>query len=145
MINDFKSVPKKKVPKYEVNIEELRKELRLYNLDNIVDEVDVVMNNVKRMEKLVKKKDIYFLRKIAKTVIREDKLANKNLVFNNNTINAKLKKIYERRAKTNNKDENENENLERQQRIEMINDGPDFFSENYLSNLIKRYKTMKIK
>ena len=114
-----------------------------------MDEVDVVMNNVKRMEKLVKKKDIYFLRKVAKTVIREDKLANKNLVFNNNTINAKLKKIYDRRTKTNNKDENENENLERQQRIEMIklfkNDGPDFFSENYLSNLIKRYRTLKVK
>ena len=149
MINDFKSVPKKKVPKYEVNIEELRKDLRLHNLGNIVDEVDVVMNNVKRMEKLVKKKDIYFLRKVAKTVIREDKLANKNLVFNNNTINAKLKKIYDRRVKTNNQDENENENLEKQHRIEMIklfkNDGPDFFSETYLANLIKRYKTMKIK
>ena len=25
------------------------------------------------------------------------------------------------------------------------NDGPDFFSETYLANLIKRYKTMKIK
>ena len=149
MINDFKKNPKKKIPKHELNIEKLRKDLKLYNTNNVIDEIDVVMNNVKKMEKLVKKKDIFFLRKVAKTVLREDKLANKNLVFDNNNINAKLKKIYERRNKVKNEDEMEGVNLDRQEKIEMIklfkNDGPDFFNEEYLSNLIKRYKTMKIK
>ena len=139
---------KKKQPKNEINIEKLRKDLKLNNLGEVIDEIDIVMNNVKKMEKLVKKKDIYLLRKVAKTVIREDKLANKNLIFDNNNINNKLKKIYDRRNKTNNQDEVE-VNLDKQERIEMIklfkNDGPDFFSEEYLSNLIKRYKTLKIK
>ena len=148
MINDFKKIPKKKQAKNELNIEKLRKELKLNNLGEVIDEIDVVMNNVKKMEKLVKKKDIYFLRKVAKTVIREDKLANKNLIFDNNNINNKLKKIYDRRKKPNNQDEVE-VNLDKQERIEMIklfkNDGPDFFSEDYLSNLIKRYKTLKVK
>lgn len=149
MINDFKVGPKKKIQQNEINIEKLRKDLKLNNLGNVIDEIDVVMNNVKKMEKLVKKSDIYLLRRVAKTVIREDKLANKNLIFDNNTINAKLKKIYDRRKKKNERDENEDVNLDRQERIEMIklfkNDGPDFFNEEYLSNLIKRYKTMKIK
>ena len=149
MINDFKKNPKKRIPKHELNIEKLRKDLKLYNINNVIDEIDVVMNNVKKMEKLVKKKDIFFLRKVAKTVLREDKLANKNLVFDNNNINAKLKKIYERRNKVKNEDEMEGINLDRQEKIEMIklfkNDGPDFFNEEYLSKKIKRYKTMKIK
>ena len=148
MINDFKNNPKKKVNKSELNIEKLRKELNLNNINNMVDEIDVVMNNFKKMEKLIKKKDIYFLRRVAKTVIREDKLANKNLVFDNNSINAKLKKIYDRKNKINNQEEIE-ENLDELERKEMIrlfkNDGPDFFSEEYLSDLIKRYKTMKVK
>lgn len=145
----LKLAQKKKIQQNEINIEKLRKNLKLNNLGNVIDEIDVVMNNVKKMEKLVKKSDIYLLRRVAKTVIREDKLANKNLIFDNNTINAKLKKIYDRRKKKNERDENEDVNLDRQERIEMIklfkNDGPDFFNEEYLSNLIKRYKTMKIK
>jgi len=149
MINDFKKVPKKKAAKHELNIDKLRKDLKLYNSGDVIDEIDLVMNNVKKMEKFVKKKDIYFLRKIAKTVLREDQLANKNLIFDNNNINNKLKKIFERRNKKNNQDEAMGVNLDKQERIEMIklfkNDGPDFFSEDYLSNLIKRYKTLKVK
>ena len=148
MINDFKDIPKKKVGKTEINIEKLRKELKLNNINNEVNEIDIIMNNVKKMEKLIKKKDIIFLRRVAKTIIREDKLVNKNLVFENNAINSNLKKIYERKKKVNNQEEVE-ENLDKKERIEMIqlfkNDGPDFFSEEYLSNLIKRYKTMKVK
>ena len=148
MINDFKKVPKKKDVKNELNIEKIRKELKLNNSNNVIDEVDVVMNNVKKMEKLVKKKDVFFLRNIAKTVLREDKLANKNLLFDNNSLNAKLKKLCERKNKNNIQDESE-VNLDQQERIEMIrlfkNDGPDFFNEDYLSSLIKRYKTMNVK
>ena len=148
MINDFKTYPKKKALKKEINLTKFRIDLKLYNLCDIINEIDVVMNNVKKMEKYVNKKNIHFLRKVAKTVIREDILANKDLIFNNNNINAKLKKIYERKNKTN----NQNEiyvNLDEKERIEMIklfkNDGSDYYNEEYLSNLIKRYKTLKIK
>lgn len=150
MVNDFKENKKKKVVKNEINIEKIRKELKLYNINNVIDEIDVVMNNVRKMEKLVKKKDIYLLRQVAKGVIREDKLANKNLVFDNNNINTKLKKLYERKNKNNNQDsERDGTNLDEQERNEIKNlfknDGPDFNSETYLANLIKRYKTMKVK
>ena len=149
MINDFKKNQKKKDDKNELDIEKLRKDLKLNNINNVIDEIDVVMNNVRKMEKLVKKKDIYLLRNVAKTVLREDILANKNLLFDNNSLNIKLRKIYERKNKNTNIDEDVEENTERQQKIEMIklfkNDGPDFCNENYLSNLIKRYKTLKVK
>ena len=149
MINDFKKSPKKKDEKIELDINKIRKDLKLNNMNNVVDEIDVVMNNVRKMEKLVKKKDIYLLRNVAKTVLREDILANKNLLFDNNSLNSKLMKIYERKNKNTNPDDEMDENSERQQKIEMIklfkNDGPDFCNENYLASLIKRYKTLKIK
>ena len=149
MINDYKKIPKKKKKNIEVNIEKIRKELKLnISNSNVIDEIDVVMNNVKKMEKLIKKKDVYFLRNIAKTVLREDMLANKNLLFDNNSLIAKLKQIGETRKKGINKEEND-ANLNQQERVEMIklfkNDGPDFFSTDYLSSLIKRYKTLHVK
>ena len=149
MINDFKKSQKKKDEKNELDIEKLRSDLKLNNINNVIDEIDVVMNNVRKMEKLVKKKDIYLLRNVAKTVLREDILANKNMLFDNNSLNIKLRKIFERKNKNTNIDEDVEEDTERQQKIEMIklfkNDGPDFCNENYLSNLIKRYKTLKVK
>ena len=149
MINDFKKSSRRKEERNELDLNKLRKDLKLDDMNNVVDEIDVVMNNVKKMEKLVKKKDIYLLRNVAKTVLREDILANKNLLFDNNSLNSKLKKIYERKNKNTNPDDELEENTEIQQKIEMIklfkNDGPDFCNENYLSSLIKRYKTLKIK
>ena len=148
MINDYKKCQKKRIPKTEVDIEKIRKELKLNNSNNnIIDEIDIVMNNVKKMEKLIKKKDVYFLRKVAKTVLREDMLTNKNILFDN-SLNAKLKRLGDRKKKGINQEEKE-VNLNQQERVEMIrlfkNDGPDFFNEDYLSSLIKRYKTLNVK
>jgi hypothetical protein len=148
MINDYKKCQRKRIPKNEVDIEKIRKELKLNNSNNnIIDEIDIVMNNVKKMEKLIKKKDVYFLRKVAKTVLREDMLTNKNILFDN-SLNAKLKRLGDRKKKGINQEEKE-VNLNQQERVEMIrlfkNDKPDFFNEEYLSNLIKRYKSLKIK
>jgi hypothetical protein len=152
MINDFKRKKKPKIVNSELNIEQLRKDLKLNDMGEYVDEVDVVMNNVKKMEGIIKKKDVNLLRQVAKTVIREDILANKNMIYENNPLTTRLKKIYERRSKienVNKNDDDEEVNQDKQEKIEMIrlfkNDKPDFFNEEYLSNLIKRYKSLKLK
>ena len=153
MINDFKRKKKPKIVNSELNIEKLRKDLKLNDMGQFVDEVDVVMNNVKKMEGIIKKKDVNLLRQVAKTVIREDMLANKNMVYENNPLTSRLKKIYERRSKienvNKNDDDDEEVNQDKKEKIEMIrlfkNDKPDFFNEEYLSNLIKRYKSLKVK
>ena len=145
-INDFKKKKKMKVIKNELNIDKLRKDLNLINVNPIVDEVDVLMNNVKKMEKIMKKKDINLLMKVAKTVIREDKLANRYLIYRNNPLLLlKMRKQNKKKVF----DDEEKGNLIIKERNEMFklfkNDGPDFNNEEYLSNLIKRYKSMKIK
>ena len=154
MINDFKRKKKPKIVNTELNIEKLRKDLKLNDMGQYVDEVDVVMNNVKKMEGIIKKKDVNLLRQVAKTVIREDMLANKNMVYENNPLTSRLKKIYERRSKIenvnkNDEDDEEEVNQDKKEKIEMIrlfkNDRPDFFNEEYLANLIKRYKSLKVK
>ena len=151
MINDFKRKKKPKLVNTDLNIEKLRKDLKLNDMGQYVDEVDVIMNNVKKMERIIKKKDVNLLRQVAKTVIREDILANKNMIYENNPLTTRLKKIIERRSKIENVNKNDDEevNQDKQEKIEMIrlfkNDKPDFFNEEYLSNLIKRYKSLKIK
>ena len=51
------------------------------------------------MEKKIRKEDIYILRKVVNTVLQEDRLTNKNTIYNNNSLNSKLKKIFERKIK----------------------------------------------
>ena len=152
MINDFKKTKKAKVIKNELNIRKLREDLKLIKVPPVVDEIDVVMNNVNKMEGLMRKKDIDMLRKVAKTIIREDILANKNMIYENNPLTTR--KIYEKRGiddNDNNKiiDEDDGETLAEQERAEMLrlfkNDKPDFCNEEYLAHLIKRIRSLKVK
>jgi hypothetical protein len=153
MINDFKKTKKAKVVKNELNIRKLREDLKLIKVPPVVDEIDVVMNNVNKMEGLMRKKDIDTLRKVAKTVIREDILANKNMIYENNPLT--VRKIYEKKGKDNNNDNNKindednGETLAEQERAEMLrlfkNDKPDFCNEEYLAHLIKRIRSLKVK
>ena len=153
MINDFKRKKKPKIVNTELDIEKLRKDLKLSDMGQYVDEIDVVMNNVKKMEGIIKKKDVNLLRQVAKTVIREDILANKNMVYENNPLTTRLTKIYERRSKIENVNKNDDDddevNQDNKEKIEMLRlfkkDKPDFFNEEYLANLIKRYKSLKVK
>ena len=153
MINDFKRKKKPKIVNTELDIEKLRKDLKLSDMGQYVDEIDVVMNNVKKMEGIIKKKDVNLLRQVAKTVIREDILANKNMVYENNPLTTRLTKIYERRSKIENVNKNDDDddeiNEDKKEKIEMLRlfkkDKPDFFNEEYLANLIKRYKSLKVK
>ena len=120
-------------------------------MPSIVDEVDVVMNNVKKLENILRKKDVDELRKVAKTVIREDTLANKVFIYESNPLHIKTEKLYQNRnlIKNKNKDIENEGTVAQQERNQMIslfkNDKPDFFNEDYLSNLIKRYKSLNAK
>ena len=152
MINDFKKTKKAKVVKNELNIRKLREDLKLIKVAPVVDEIDVVMKNVNKMEGLMRKKDIDMLRKVAKTVIREDILANKNMIYENNPLTTR--KIYERKGNDDNdnnkiNDEDDGETLAEQERAEMLrlfkNDKPDFCNEEYLAHLIKRIRSLKVK
>ena len=101
------------------------------------------------MEKKIRKEDANILRKIVNTVLQEDRLANKNRVYNSNSLNSKLKKIMERRIKTNNAMKLNEQQEPEDDKIAMLKlfkgDNPNFFNMKHLSNLIKRYKTMKVK
>ena len=101
------------------------------------------------MEKKIRKEDTAILREIVNTVLQEDRLVSRNAVFNNNSLNSKLKKIMERKIKSRNVLENEDKDEEENEKIQIIKlfkkDNPDFFNIKHLSNLIKRYKTLKIK
>lgn len=148
-LNDYKKQPKNKNTEINVDIGKLRKELNLIKINPVVRESDVVVKNEKKMEKKIRKEDTAILREIVNTVLQEDRLVSRNAVFNNNSLNSKLKKIMERKIKSRNVLENEDEDEEENEKIQIIKlfkkDNPDFFNIKHLSNLIKRYKTLKIK
>ena len=86
--------------KKELDIKELRKELKLKNGNLTLDEGEIIMKNVKKMKKILSKDELHILNQIAKTVILEDKRANNYLVLDDK-INFKLRLLNER---TTNKD-----------------------------------------
>ena len=123
--------------------------MHLNKINPIIRESDIIVKNEKKMEKKIRKEDAHILRKIVNIVLQEDRLANRNAVYNSNSLNSKLKKIMERRIKTINTNEFDDYNEPENDKIEMLKlfkkDNPDFFNIKHLSNLIKRYKTMKVK
>ena len=129
-----------------MDIRKIRKELKLDKINPIIKESDIIVRNEKKMAKKLRKEDASILKEVVNTILQEDRLINKNIVINNNSLNNKLKKILERKIKhmgVIEPDEPENEKI---QIIKLFkNDNPDFFNMKHLSNLIKRYKTMKIK
>ena len=112
----------------------------------IIRESDIIIKNDKKIEKIIRKEDAVFLKRVVNTVLQEDRLANKNFVYNSDSLSSKLKKILERKIKDRNIIENIEPEEEKKQIFKLFkNDQPNFFNINHLSNLIKRYKTMKIK
>ena len=81
--------------KKTLDIEKLRKDLNLKDGNFILNEGEIIMKNVSRMKKLLSKHELNILNKIAKTVILEDKRANKYIVFDD-TINFKLRILSDR-------------------------------------------------
>ena len=145
-LKDYKKESKKKNKETNLDIAKIREELNLNKISPIIKESDILLKNEKKMEKKIRKENIYILRKVVNTVLQEDRLTNKNTIYNNNSLNSKLKKIFERKIKNRNVldlDDSEDENV---QMLKLFKkDAPDFFNISHLSNLIKRYKTMKIK
>ena len=145
----YKKKTKKDTEDSELDIEKIRKDLHLNKINPIIRESDIIVKNEKKMEKKIRKEDAHILRKIVNIVLQEDRLANRNAVYNSNSLNSKLKKIMERRIKTINTNEFDEYNEPENDKIEMLKlfkkDNPDFFNIKHLSNLIKRYKTMKVK
>ena len=145
----YKKKVKKKQEENEIDIAKIRKELNLNLVNPIIRESDILVKNEKKMEKKIRKEDANILRKIVNTVLQEDRLANKNRVYNSNSLNSKLKKIMERRIKTNNAMKLNEQQEPEDDKIAMLKlfkgDNPNFFNMKHLSNLIKRYKTMKVK
>jgi len=145
-LNDYKNKPKRENKKKDLDIEQLRKDLKLTKMKPIIRESDIIIKNEKKIEKIIRKEDAIFLKRVVNTVLQEDRLANKNFVYNSNSLSSKLKKILERKIKDRNVIENVEPEEEKKQIFKLFkNDQPNFFNINHLSNLIKRYKTMKIK
>jgi len=145
-LNDYKHKPKKESEKKDLDIEQLRKELNLIKMKPIIRESDIIIKNEKKIEKIIRKEDAVFLKRVVNTVLQEDRLANKNFVYNSNSLSSKLKKLLERKIKDRNVIELVEPGEEKKQIFKLFkNDQPNFFNINHLSNLIKRYKTMKIK
>ena len=145
-LNDYKQKPKKKDTETDLDIEKIRKDLKLNKINPIIRESDIIIKNEKKMEKRIRKEDAQILRQIVNTILQEDRLANKNTVYNSDSLGSRLKKIIDRKMKTRNVLEPDEPGEEKKQMIKLFkNDAPDFFNMTHLSNLIKRYKTMKIK
>lgn len=145
-LQDYKRQPKKKPEEINLDIRKIRKELKLDKLTSIIKESEIIVRNEKKMEKKLKKEDASILRGVVNKILQEDRLINKEIVINTNSLNNKLKKILERRVKHMEINENDDDENDKVQILKLFkDDNPDFFNMNHLSNLIKRYKTMKIK
>ena len=145
-LQDYKKQPKKKPEEINLDIRKIRKELKLDKLTSIIKESEIIVRNEKKMEKKLKKEDASILRGVVNKILQEDRLINKEIVINTNSLNNKLKKILERRVKHMEINENDDDENDKVQILKLFkDDNPDFFNMNHLSNLIKRYKTMKIK
>ena len=145
-LQDYKRQPKKKPEEINIDIRKIRKELKLDKLTSIIKESEIIVRNEKKMEKKLKKEDASILRGVVNKILQEDRLINKEIVINNNSLNNRLKKILERRVKHMEINENDDDENDKVQILKLFkDDNPNFFNMNHLSNLIKRYKTMKIK
>ena len=145
-LQDYKRQPKKKPEEINLDIRKIRKELKLDKLTSIIKESEIIVRNEKKMEKKLKKEDASILRGVVNKILQEDRLINKEIVINTNSLNNKLKKILERRVKHMEINENDDDENDKVQILKLFkDDNPDVFNMNHLSSLIKRYKTMKIK
>ena len=145
-LNDYKKQQKKKPEELNLDIKKIRKELKLDKLSPIIKESDIMIRNELKMARKLRKEEASILREVVNKILQEDRLSNKEVVINNNSLNNKLKKILERRVKPIGIKENEELENDKIQILKLFkNDNPDFFNMRHLSNLIKRYKTMKIK
>ena len=88
---------KKKIKIKPIDLNKVRKNINLYNISSYLNETNIVLKGVKRIEKLLtNKREIYLARKVAQNVINEDIIAN-NYFDYDHTYNAKLQRLAERK------------------------------------------------
>ena len=81
----------------KMDLEKLRKNLKLKDSKGIngsINEIQLMENNVKKMENLITKKGINIIRSIVKGMIKEDKILHKSLIYNVGLENRMIRQKY---------------------------------------------------
>ena len=81
----------------KMDLEKLRNNLNLKDSKGIngsINEIQLMENNVKKMENLITKKGINIIRSIVKGMIKEDKILHKSLIYNVGLENRIIRQKY---------------------------------------------------
>ena len=81
----------------KMDLEKLRENLKLKDSKGIngsINEIQLMENNVKKMENLITKKGINIIRSIVKGMIKEDKILHKRLIYNVGLENRMIRQKY---------------------------------------------------
>ena len=102
----------------------VRNELKLKKSNGLlanIDEIELLENDLKKMEKKLSEKRFNILLSAAKRILRHDLLVNKQLIYNvgidNRLYRIKYFKLYD---KLNNKSESKNKNKKKKKLVEKI-------------------------
>ena len=135
-----------------VNIKKIRKDLDLNYNSHVLTEADVIGNCAKRMEKVLRKKDIGIMLEVAKSVLMQDRLVNNQYTYDYILENIR-KKIYEKKislTKKINKNietvsiPDDTDYFEKTQIKNLLKDDiPDFYDIEYLKHLLCKYNTLR--
>ena len=100
----------------------VRDELKLKRTNGLlanIDEIELLENDLKKMEKKLSKKRFNIVLSVAKGILRQDRLLNKQLIYNvgfdNRQYRIKYFKLYER---LNNKSDNKKKNKKKKKSVE---------------------------
>jgi hypothetical protein len=81
----------------KMDLEKLRNNLKLKDsrgINGSINEIQLMENNVKKMENLITKKGINIIRSIVKGMIKEDKILHKSLIYNVGLENRMIRQKY---------------------------------------------------
>ena len=81
----------------KMDLEKLRNNLKLKDSKGIngsINEIQLMENNVKKMENLITKKGINIIRSVVNEMIKEDKILHKNLIYNVGVENRMIRQKY---------------------------------------------------
>ena len=81
----------------KMDLEKIRKNLKLKDSKGIngsINEIQLMENNVKKMENLITKKGINIIRSIVKGMIKEDRILHKRLIYNVGLENRMIRQKY---------------------------------------------------
>lgn len=152
-----KEIKKNKIKyKKAVDFNKIREEIQLYNTKSYIDEENIVLKGVKRIEKLLNnKKEVHLARSIAQRVINEDILTH-NYFNYDATYNVRLKQLGERKlyskflgdtvASKNKMGSKKRQKTESQKMFKLVKGSLDnFFDKKSLEFLIFKYKVTHLR